>query len=174
MNWSLIGCNGDELMEVLVLVSQQEPTFVNCVNMCWYWIRVYFNNCELLLNGNRYLDWRWNYLNDNNHKSLYDSIKYHCVKSVEIRSFFWSIFSCIQSKYRKIRTRKKLRIWTLFTQCIQHTLKNKRYCAIISLSVFSKFQKHYNLSEGTIKSCFIFRKTLSIILSQIQAFGLLF
>ena len=42
----------------------------------------------------------------------------HCVKSVQIRSYFWSVFSCIwteygdlqsnlriQSKYRKIRTR---------------------------------------------------------------------
>ena len=31
---------------------------------------------------------------------------FHCVKSAQIRSFFWSVFSCIQSKYRKIRTRK--------------------------------------------------------------------
>ena len=30
----------------------------------------------------------------------------HCVNSVQIRSFFWSIFSCIQSKCGKIRTRK--------------------------------------------------------------------
>ena len=33
----------------------------------------------------------------------------HCVKSVQIRSFFWSVFSRIhriQSKYGKIRTRK--------------------------------------------------------------------
>ena len=30
----------------------------------------------------------------------------HCVKSVQIRSFFWSRFSCIQSEYRKIRTTK--------------------------------------------------------------------
>ena len=30
----------------------------------------------------------------------------HCVKSVQIRSYLWSIFSCIHSKYRKIRTRK--------------------------------------------------------------------
>ena len=30
----------------------------------------------------------------------------HCVQSVKIRSFFWSVFSCIQSKYRKIRMRK--------------------------------------------------------------------
>ena len=28
------------------------------------------------------------------------------MKSVQIRSFFWSIFFCIQSEYRKIRTRK--------------------------------------------------------------------
>ena len=28
-----------------------------------------------------------------------------CVKSVQIQSYFWSIFSCIQSEYRKIRTR---------------------------------------------------------------------
>ena len=30
----------------------------------------------------------------------------HCVKTVQIRSFFWSLFSCIQSKYRKVWTRK--------------------------------------------------------------------
>ena len=32
----------------------------------------------------------------------------HCVKSVQIRRFFWSVFSCIQSEYRKIQTRKLL------------------------------------------------------------------
>ena len=30
----------------------------------------------------------------------------HCVESVRIRSFFWSVFSCIQSEYRKIKARK--------------------------------------------------------------------
>ena len=30
----------------------------------------------------------------------------HCVKSVQIQSFFWFVFSCIRSEYRKIRTRK--------------------------------------------------------------------
>ena len=34
------------------------------------------------------------------------AVKRHCVKSVQIRSFFWSVFSLIQSKYTKIRTRK--------------------------------------------------------------------
>ena len=33
-------------------------------------------------------------------------IKYHCVKCVQIRSFFWSVFSRIQSECGKIRTRK--------------------------------------------------------------------
>ena len=31
----------------------------------------------------------------------------HCVKSVQIRSFFWSVFSCIWTEYKKLRTRKK-------------------------------------------------------------------
>ena len=30
----------------------------------------------------------------------------HCMKSVQVRSYFWSVFSCIRTKYRKIRTRK--------------------------------------------------------------------
>ena len=30
----------------------------------------------------------------------------HCVKSVQIRSFFWSVFSYIRTEGRKIRTRK--------------------------------------------------------------------
>ena len=30
---------------------------------------------------------------------------YHCVKSAQIRSYFWSVFSSIQSEYRKLRTR---------------------------------------------------------------------
>ena len=41
----------------------------------------------------------------------------HCVKSVQIRSFFWSVFSCIRTVRIKENTdQKKLRIWTLFTQ----------------------------------------------------------
>ena len=51
------------------------------------------------------------------------------MKSVQIRSFFWSIFSRIRTKYGEIRSippysvrmrgntdQEKLRIWTLFTQ----------------------------------------------------------
>ena len=51
----------------------------------------------------------------------------HCVKSVQIRSFFWSVFSRIRTEYgispysvrmRKNTDQKELRIWTLFTQCL--------------------------------------------------------
>ena len=51
----------------------------------------------------------------------------HCMKSVQIRSFFWSVFSCIQIEFEDLlhkslycvqiqenTDQKKLRIWTLF------------------------------------------------------------
>ena len=54
----------------------------------------------------------------------------HCVKSVQIRSFFWAVFSYIRTKYGDLPCKspysfriqenthqKKLRIWTIFTQC---------------------------------------------------------
>ena len=54
----------------------------------------------------------------------------HCVKSAQIQSFFWSVFSRIRTEYREIRSissysfrmrentdQKKLRIRALFTQC---------------------------------------------------------
>ena len=55
---------------------------------------------------------------------------YHYVKSVQIRSIFWSVFSCIRTEYGYLLRKspysvriqgntdqKKLRIWTLFTKC---------------------------------------------------------
>ena len=55
----------------------------------------------------------------------------HCVKSVQIRSFFWSAFSRTRTEYGEIRSispysvqmrenvdQKKLGIWTLFTQYV--------------------------------------------------------
>ena len=55
---------------------------------------------------------------------------HYCVKCIQIRNFFWSVFSRIRTAYGEIRSispysvrmrantdPKKLRIWTLFTQC---------------------------------------------------------
>ena len=47
----------------------------------------------------------------------YKRVSSHFVKSVQIRSFFWSIFSCIQSGYRKIWTRKISVFW-LFSHSV--------------------------------------------------------
>ena len=56
--------------------------------------------------------------------------KWHWIKNVQTQSFFWSVFSFIRTEYGHLRTKspyslrmqeitdqKKLRIWTLFTQC---------------------------------------------------------
>ena len=55
---------------------------------------------------------------------------WHSSKNVQIRSFFWSVFSRIQSKYRKIRTRKNY-MWTLFTQCGKKEMFEKRVISCI-------------------------------------------
>ena len=60
----------------------------------------------------------------------YSFLEQHCVKSVQIRSFFWYIISRIRTEYGEIRSispylarmrentdQKKLRIWTFFAQC---------------------------------------------------------
>ena len=52
------------------------------------------------------------------------------VKSVQIRSFLWSVFSCVRTEYGDLRSKslysvqiqeitdqKKLLIWILFKQC---------------------------------------------------------
>ena len=64
-------------------------------------------------------------------------VQLHCVKIVQISSFFWSVFSRIRTGYGQIRSispysvrmrentdQKKLLIWTLFTQLIEINMKN--------------------------------------------------
>ena len=60
----------------------------------------------------------------------------HCMKSVQILSFFWSVSSRIRIEYGEIfrispysarmrenTDQKKLHIWTLFTQCKKYRMK---------------------------------------------------
>ena len=68
--------------------------------------------------------------------------KLHCVKNVEIRSLFWSVFSHIRSEYGEIlcispfsvqmwenADQKKLPNWTLFRQCsLEAFLRSSYYC----------------------------------------------
>ena len=55
----------------------------------------------------------------------------HCVKNVQIRSFFWSVFFCIQSEYRKIR---------IFFYC--HCVKSVQIRSFF-WSVFSHIRTEY-------------------------------
>ena len=56
----------------------------------------------------------------------------HCVsQSVQIRSFFWSVFSRIRTEYGEIRS-----IWIIFTQCI---LFAKGFYRFYYLSKYIKF-----------------------------------
>ena len=61
----------------------------------------------------------------------------HCVKSVQIRSFFWSAFSCIRteyensSKYRKIRTRKNSVFGYFSRNVVVHLCMNVLYTFIL-------------------------------------------
>ena len=63
----------------------------------------------------------------------------HCVKIIQIRSFFWFAFSCVRTEYGDLLCKslysvriqentqqEKLRIWTLFTQC-KTKLKRKKH-----------------------------------------------
>ena len=60
---------------------------------------------------------------------LSHKVNKHWVKSIQIQSFFWTAFSCVQTEYGDLQSKypysvrkqentdqKKLRIWTLFTQ----------------------------------------------------------
>ena len=79
---------------------------------------------ELLFEGMLLNFLKWNTHSTEKYLPLY------CVKSVQIRSFFWSVFFCIRTEYEDLLRKspysvriqentdhKKLRIWILFTQC---------------------------------------------------------
>ena len=94
-----------------LLIKWQSLWYIYKTHMRWFnlcsllnlFTSTYFWNQLLLLSFNYYsID---ALLKD--HPTCY--IKFHCVKSVQIRSFFWSVLNRrIQSKYSKTRTRKNL------------------------------------------------------------------
>ena len=66
--------------------------------------------------------------------NVFDLRDYHCVKSVQMRSFFWSAFSCIWTEYRKIRTIKNS-VFGHFSQVFWKDAKT-----IVKLFIFLKFR----------------------------------
>ena len=125
-----------------------------CLTLSW-WRPLSYRNQSIDF-GSKPMDWllydnglRLERVNNSNvikpyHKLI--SKRYHCVKCVQIRSNFWSVFSRIQTEYsvrmRENTDQKLLRIWTLFTQCISLGINFKTfitYCiSILANSVNTK------------------------------------
>ena len=79
--------------------------------------------------------------------------KDHCVKSIQIRSFFWSVFSCIRTEYGDLRSKfpysawmqeimdqEKLRIRTLFTQWSMPAKSFNYFIENVLLRILGNFQ----------------------------------
>ena len=62
----------------------------------------------------------------------HDRMGYHCVKNVQIWSYFWSAFSCIHYKYRKT--------WTRNNSVFGHFSRSDRLVSVLPLliKVFGK------------------------------------
>ena len=70
-----------------------------------------------------------------NASSVKFAFLYHCVKSVQIRSFFWSVFTCIRSEYGDLRTRKNS-VFGHFSRSVH--FKNKTVVRISRSEVLCK------------------------------------
>ena len=73
----------------------------------------------------------------------------HCVKSVQIRSFFWSVFSCIRTKYRFypvnlriqfVRIQENIEINSVFRHFTQYQYFEREIVFFFSIRVF--FHEH--------------------------------
>ena len=107
------------------------------------------------------------YVNNKTHSSFY-SYK-HCMKSVQIRSFFRFAFSHIQTEYGEIQSispysvqmrentdQKKLRIWTLFTQwSFKIWVYIKNMCLVIHIVTFFS-HKLANMGIQGIENSFFY------------------
>ena len=88
---------------------------------------------------------------------------FHSVKSVQIQSYFWSVFSCVWTEYKNIRTRRNsifghfscsilleklpLTKVTHATSHVQYPVKFRNFCKIFVLNVWENCwkdrRKHY-------------------------------
>ena len=64
-------------------------------------------------------------------------MSYHCVKSVQIRSYFWSLTSCILTEYLKIRTRNNSVFGHFSHSAMFISVSNKSIITKILKNVFS-------------------------------------
>ena len=111
---------------------------------------------------------------------------YHCVKTVQVRSFFWSVFSHIWTEYRGLlrkfsysvqiwenKEQKKLLIWILFTQCLFSQVrpldKKEWFCPICISSDISRnnsyLVKHTWIEQDNITNKHLFLEVSMVHIS---------
>ena len=74
---------------------------------------------KIQMNSSETSAWYFNNLNDK-------FFHLHCVKSVQIRAYFWSVFSCIRTEYRKILTRNNS-VFGHFSRSVGQVMFRVRY-----------------------------------------------
>ena len=90
-------------------------------------------------------------------------ISYNCVKSVQIRSFFWSVFCRIWTEYGDLLCKspysvqiwentdqKKLRIWTIFMRCMEYIIRRPFYKSPVLN--FKQIKLYVGTSERVFKN----------------------
>ena len=128
-------------------------------NKCkWHWTRFFFFISDMLSELRvTHAQCGW--------FDIYDSLLVRntpCMKSVQIRSFLCSVFSCIRTEYRKIRNRKTPYLdtfhavthmfWFLFFNCsilIGYSFKRG---LIRGLKDISSFETFLRLTSGVVKN----------------------
>ena len=95
----------------------------------------------------------------------------HCVKIVQIRRYFWSIFSCIRTEYRKIQTRNNS-VFGHFSRSVIGIELLKEYKSIVNglIKTISDKTSHKLHITKTLKKDFF----TNILLQDIKTYTMLF
>ena len=125
-------------MQFVQIAQQQKFTKKILFHFLYIFIQFVLKNCWTILwykfphpgalKPNSFFEYFWAFSHSKNSKFA------TAWKNIHIRSFFWSVFSCVGTEYGVSTYRafsgpyflvfglntdqKKLRIWTLFTQCV--------------------------------------------------------
>ena len=92
----------------------------------------------------------------------------HCVKIVQIRSYFWSVSSCIRTQYRKIRTRNNSVLGQFSRR--QMFFKKDVFKNFANLPVkFGKFLRTPFSTEHLYGGCFYFYNTRLLFFTETES-----
>ena len=87
------------------------------------------------------------WVNEISHYSENVACDFYCVKTVQIRSYFGSVFSCIPTEYRKIRTRNNSVYLDTF-----HAVVTAIWYFLISFEIVLKFKAFLKIKQTRDKN----------------------